>query len=135
MQNNPFGITREMILEVLRGSSKAMRFFIKEFKEKYNIKLSNKLLSETFSNLLEQMASKLFSKGLNYEIKKANSDNDPDLFFTKIKIPMEIKITSGEVWRGGEFSKRASWHLMVSRNNDFNEFFVCLVNMNNNKGL
>jgi hypothetical protein len=62
-------------------------------------------------------------------------DNTPDLFFTKIKMPMEIKVTSGQVWRGGEFSKRASWHLMVSRNEEFDEFFVCLVSMESNGGL
>jgi len=67
--------------------------------------------------------------------KKATSDNNPDLFFTRINMPMEIKVTSGQVWRGGEFSKRASWHLMVSRNDDFDEFFVCLVDMKGEKDL
>lgn len=135
MQENPFGITREMVLEVLKESSKAMKFFTDNFKKKYDVKLSGKLLSETFSNLLEQICSKVFSERLGYEVNKATGDNTPDLFFTKIKMPMEIKVTSGQVWRGGEFSKRASWHLMVSRNEEFNEFFVCLVNMETNGGL
>jgi hypothetical protein len=135
MHDNPFGITREMVLEVLKESSEAMHFFVKEFKQKYDVKLSGKIQSETFSNLLEQIASKVFSKRLGYEVKKATGDNTPDLLFTKINMPMEIKVTSGQVWRGGEFSKRASWHLMVSRNEDFNEFFVCLVDMESNGGL
>jgi len=135
MQGNPFGITRSMVLEVLTESSKAMKWFIKKFKKKYDINLSGKLLSEIFSNLLEQKASRVFSKKLGYEIRKANSDNDPDLFFSKINMPMEIKVAGGPVWRGGEFSKRASWHLMVSRNSTFDEFFVCLVNMNSKGSL
>lgn len=135
MQNNLFGITRDMVLEVLKESSKAMKWFIKKFKKKFDVKLSGKLLSEIFSNLLEQKASNIFSKRLRYEIRKANSDNDPDLFFTKINLPMEVKVAGGQVWRGGEFSKRASWHLMVSRNDTFDAFFVCLVNMESNGGL
>lgn len=135
MQDNPFGITRNMVLEILTESSKAMKWFLKKFKKKFDVKLSGKLLSEIFSNLLEQKASKVFSKRLGYEVKKAISDNTPDLLFTKINLPMEIKVTSGQVWRGGEFSKRASWHLMVSRNETFDEFFVCLVNMHGNGGL
>lgn len=124
-----------MVLEVLQESSEAMHFFVKEFKQKYNVKLSGKIQSETFSNLLEQIASKVFTKELGYDVKKATGDNTPDLLFTKINLPMEIKVTSGQVWRGGEFSKRASWHFMVSRNDDFNEFFVCLVDMESNGGL
>jgi hypothetical protein len=135
MKNNPFKITDKMVLEALKESSKAMKFFIDDFKKKYDVKLSNKILSETFSNLLEQISAKIFSKSLGYEVKKAKTDNDPDLTFTKINMPMEIKVTSGQVWRGGEFSKRASYHLMVSRNDDFDEFFVALVNMNQSNGL
>lgn len=135
MQNNPFGITREMVLEVLKESSKAMHFFTKEFKEKYNVKLSGKIQSEIFSNLLEQISSKVFSQRLGYKVDKATGDNTPDLLFTDINMPLEIKVTSGQVWRGGEFSKRACWHLMVSRNEEFDEFFVCLVNMDINGGL
>jgi len=135
MEETMFGITKEMVLEVLKESSKAMHFFTEEFKDKHGVKLSGKIQSEIFSNLLEQISAKTFSKHLNYEVKKANSDNHPDLTFTKIDMPMEIKVTSGQVWRGGEFSKRASWHLMVSRNDDFDEFFVCLVNMEQNEGL
>jgi len=135
MKKNPFDITREMILEVLKESSQAMNFFINEFKKKYDVKLSGKILSETFSNLLEQISSKVFSKYLSYEVKKAKSDNDPDLVFTKLDMPLEIKVTSGQVWRGGEFSKRASYHLFVSRDDDFNEFFVALVNMESGKDL
>ena len=134
-KNNPFGIERKMVLEALKESSDAMSFFIKEFKNKYDVKLSGKLLSETFSNLLEQICAKVFSKHLGYSVIKAKSDNDPDLLFTKIKMPMEIKVTSGMIWRGGEFSKRASYHLMVSRNDTFDEFFVALVNMDTGKGL
>ncbi len=135
MEENPFGITREMILEILREGAEAMQFFTKSFKEKYDVKLSGKIQSETFSNLLEQISAKVFTKHLGYEVKNAKSDNDPDLLFTKINMPMEIKVTSGQVWRGGEFSKRASWHLMVSRNDDFDEFFVCLIDMNREKNL
>jgi len=135
MRDNPFKITDKMVLEILKESSKAMKFFINEFKNKYDVKLNGKILSETFSNLLEQISAKIFTKYLGYEVKKAKSDNDPDLTFTKINLPMEIKVTSGQVWRGGEFSKRASYHLMVSRNDDFDEFFVALVNMGKGNGL
>ncbi len=135
MQKNPFGVKREHVLEGLRESSKAMRGFIKEFKEEYDVVLSGKVLSELYSNLLETICARVFSDKLGYEVKKASSDNDSDLFFTKINMPMEIKVTSGQVWRGGEFSKRASWHLMVSRDESFENFFVCLVDMKSHDGL
>ncbi len=135
MKDNPFKITDKMVLDILKESSKAMKFFIDDFKKKYDVKLSGKILSETFSNLLEQISAKIFTEYLGYEVKKAKSDNDPDLTFTKINMSIEIKVTSGQVWRGGEFSKRASYHLMVSRNDDFDEFFVALVNMDQGNGL
>ena len=135
MIDNPFGITHAMVFKSMSEASKAMRFFIHNFKKKHNVKLSGKLLSETFSNLLEQKCGVIFSQELGYLVVSAKGDNDSDLFFTKIKMPMEIKVTSGEVWRGGEFSKRAAYHLMVSRNDEFDEFFAALVNMQQDGGL
>ena len=135
MGNNPFGITRKMVLEILKESSKAMNFFVKNFKEKHNAQLSGKLLSETFSNLLEQKASQILTKRLGYEVQNPSGDRTPDLIFTKLGKPLEIKVTSEMNWRGGEFSTRPTYHMFVSRNDKFNEFFVVLIDMSKEGGL
>ena len=63
-------------------------------------------------------------------VKSAKSDREPDLYFTNLKKPLEIKITSTEyAWTGGEFSQRPFDYLLVSWGGNFDEFFVCLVHL------
>lgn len=129
MSTNKFGITKEMILEILRGVSKRMRAF-NELKIEYDIHLSNKNLSEIIGKIMEKVAADVFSKRLGYDVNRAMADRDPDLIFTKINLPMEIKMTSTDnAWTGGEFSQRPFDYLLVSWGEDTKEFFCCLVHL------
>jgi hypothetical protein len=124
---NSFGITEEMIQEILRGVSERMSYF-SELRRLYDIHLSNKNLSEILGKIMEKVASDVFTRHLGYEVKKATCDRDPDLFFTHIGKPLEIKITSTDTaWTGGEFSNRASDYILVSWGGEkFDEYFLCL---------
>lgn len=70
------------------------------------------------------------TKRLGYEVRKEKSDKEPDLFFTKISRPLEVKLTSTtSAWTGGEFSKRPFDYLLVSWGGNFDEFFIALVHL------
>ncbi len=129
MLTNKFAITKEMILEILKGVSKRMQAF-NELKIDYDIHLSNKNLSEIIGKIMEKVAADVFSKRLGYEVKRTMADRDPDLIFTKISLPIEIKMTSTKnAWTGGEFSQRPFDYLLVSWGEDAKEFFCCLVHL------
>lgn len=127
---NKFGITKDMIIEIMKGVSRGMRVFT-ELKAKYDVQLSNKNISEILGKIMEEVASKIFSNRLGYPVKKAMKDRDPDLYFTKIELPIEIKVTSTEdAWTGGEFSKRPFDYLLVAwGGQEYNEFFVCFTHL------
>ena len=76
---------------------------------------------------MEKVSSDIFTKKLGYPVKRAMADKDPDLVFTKINKPMEIKVTSTtNAWTGGEFSKRPFDYLLVSWNpENYKQFFCC----------
>jgi hypothetical protein len=127
---NKFGLTREIVFKVMKETSKAMKNFKQDYLDKYKVNVSNKLLSELLSKIMEVNAEKIFTRELGYKIMKETKDSEPDLFFTKINTPLEIKTTSTlNAWTGGEFSKRPFDYLLVSWGGDFDEFFVALVRL------
>ena len=122
-----FGLTKEVILESLKIVVSRMNKFNREYED---LGLSRKNISELIGKIMEKACADTFSKKLGYEVKRALADRDPDLTFTKINTPMEIKMTSTDnSWTGGEFSKRAFDYLMVSWGGNFDEFFCCLVHL------
>lgn len=131
MQNaNVFGITRQIALEIARETSRCMLDFKREFIDKYSVNLSNKLISELFGKLFEAQCERVLTKHLGYEVRKEQSDKEPDLFFTKIGKPLEVKVTSTtNAWTGGEFSKRPFDYLLVSWGGNFDEFFMAQVRL------
>ena len=103
---------------------------VRQIINEYGVYLGNKNLSEIVGKVMEKVASEHFTKKLGYEVKNALSDREPDLFFTNINMPIEIKITSTtNAWTGGEFSKRPYHYFMVSWGGEFDEFFVCAVKL------
>ncbi len=130
VDENLFGLTREVVLEILKETSKVMQEFKRNFLDKYDVSISNKLLSELVGKAFETSTSVILSKKLGYDVIKEHSDKEPDLFFTKIDKPLEVKITSTtSAWTGGEFSKRPFDYLLVSWSGNFDEFFVALVHL------
>jgi len=122
-----FGLSKEIILESLKVVVSRMKNFSREYGD---LGLSRKNISELIGKIMEKACADTFSKKLGYEVKRALADRDPDLTFTKINIPMEIKMTSTDnSWTGGEFSKRPFDYLMVSWGGNFDEFFCCLVHL------
>jgi len=127
---NEFSITKAMVLEVTRETSKRMRLLKDQFIDGYDVHMSNKNLSEILSKVMEKVAADVFTKHLSHKVEKATSDREPDLFFTKNKKPLEIKVTSTDTtWTGGEFSKRPFDYLLVSWGKNFDEFFVALTHL------
>src|SRR3989344_6311141 len=106
--------TRENLIIIMLEVKRRMGA-ISEILQKYGVYFSNKNLSEMIGKIMEKTASEYFTKKLKYEVKNALTDKEPDLLFTKIDLPMEIKMTSTKnAWTGGEFSKRPFNHFMVS---------------------
>ncbi|MBI2176136.1 hypothetical protein HYU40_02170 [Candidatus Woesearchaeota archaeon] len=122
-----FGLTKKTLFESL----KIVVLRMKKFNHEYgDLGLSRKNISELIGKIMEKACADTFSKKLGYEVKRASADRDPDLTFTKINVPMEIKMTSTDnSWTGGEFSKRPFDYLMVSWGGNFDEFFCCLVHL------
>ena len=128
---NPFKLTKDLILEIMREVAIKIGFLKIQLIEEYEVTLSNKNLSEIVSKIMEKSTSTILTKRLGYEVKCAKSDQEPDLFFTKLNKPLEIKVTSTTTaWTGGEFSQRPFDHLLVSWDSEsFEHFFVCLVHL------
>lgn len=79
---------------------------------------SAKVVSEIVSNFWENFAAPHFSEIVGSEVLNATNDNQADLTFTESGNFLEIKVTSGEEWRGGKFSKRESCYLLIARDKD-----------------
>ncbi len=125
-----FKLTKNIMVEVLKGVSFRMQKFKKDLMDEYDISFSNKNLSEIIGKVMEKVCADIFTKNLGYEVKRALADKDPDLIFTKINAPVEIKMTSTDnTWTGGEFSKRPFDYLLVSWGGNFDEFFCCFVHL------
>lgn len=121
--------TREHLIEIMKEVKTKMGA-VRKIIDDYGVYFSNKNLSEIIGKIMEKTASEYFTKKMKYEVKNALSDREPDLLFTKINFPMEIKITSTKnAWTGGEFSKRPFHYLLVSWGEDFDHFFVCCVKL------
>ncbi len=122
--------TRENLLEIMTEVKRRMGA-IKKIIDDYGVYFSNKNLSEMVGKIMEKVASDYFTREMKYEVKNALSDREPDLLFTKINLPMEIKMTSTTTaWTGGEFSKRPFHYFLVSWGGaDFDHFFVCCVKL------
>lgn len=100
-----FGIDKTIALEIAQETSRCMLDFKSDFMDKYGVNLSNKLISELVGKIFEVQCEQILTKKLGYEVRKEKSDKEPDLFFTKIKRPLEVKLTStANAWTGGEFS-------------------------------
>jgi len=122
--------TRDNLLVIMKEVSRIMGQVKTRLIDPYDIQFSNKNLSEIIGKIMEKVASDFFTEKLGYEVINAKSDKDPDLWFTKISLPMEIKMTSTtSAWTGGEFSKRPDDYLLCSWGGEFNKFFVCCVKL------
>lgn len=118
--------TRENLLAVTKEVSRRMKALKAQLITPYDIYFSNKNLSEIIGKIMEKVAADYFTKRLGYKVANAHSDKEPDLLFTKINFPVEIKVTSTlNAWTGGEFSRRPFSYFLVSWGGDFDEFFVC----------
>jgi len=123
-------VTRDNLLEIMKEVSRRMLEVKKFLMDPYEVCFSNKNLSEIIGKIMEKVASDVFTKNLGYEVKNAKADREADLIFTKINLPMEIKMTSTtNAWTGGEFSQRPFDYLLVSWGGNFDEFFVCCVKL------
>ncbi len=120
--------TRDNLLAIVKEVARIMNGVRTQLIEPYDIRFSNKNLSEIIGKIMEKVASDVLTKKLGYEVRRATADRDPDLFLTRPNLPLEIKISSTvQGWTGGEFSKRPFHYLLCSWGGDFNEFFVCCV--------
>ena len=70
--------------------------------------------SELLSKIFEKVAADVYSKWTDATVVNPSSDNDPDLYFVEAGHPLEIKVTCGDTWTGGTFSKRPADYLLVS---------------------
>jgi hypothetical protein len=130
MATNTFGITHEMMREVARETAQCMKDFRRDFIDRYGVNLSNKLISELVGKIFEVQCERVLSQRLGYAVVKETSDKEPDLTFTKLNKPLEVKSTSTtNAWTGGEFSKRPFDYLLVSWGGNYDEFFVALVHL------
>jgi len=74
---------------------------------------------------LSEIASQVAEKAMEMSIPGTTCpkrDKDPDCFIphltTEILAPWEIKCTTGEEWRGGDFSKRPGFYVLISWQHD-----------------
>ncbi len=122
-----FGLSEKIVLKILENVHQVMTELSENFLKPYKLSFSNKNLSEIISKVIESKAAQILTQELGYDVISASSDSDPDLLFTAINAPLEVKVTSTDTgWTGGEFSKRPFNYLLVSwiPNNEFSDFFV-----------
>lgn len=127
-----FQLSRKSIIEVLRLTCATMQEFNRLFIKPYEVRLSNKNTSEILGKVLETHAAMVFTQVVGYEVRKETRDRDPDLFFTDIDRPLEVKVTSTATgWTGGEFSKRPFDYLLVSWNPAtlYDRYFTSVVHL------
>ena len=118
-------VINEILYETMLAYEELHRWFVK-----YSVNIQTKQTSEILSKLLENKCYEVIKRYYNGIVKKAETDKDVDLMIDDI--PIEIKVTNGESWTGGEYSKRTSHYLLFSRNIDEqniskSSFFVSLV--------
>ena len=119
--------TEELVSSILCESSKKMSVLETVFEGSLRDIFKTKMTSELFSKIVECVAAEEFSKSIGGTVRNPTTDNDPDLFFEDRGYPLEVKITAGETFIGGEFSKRASPHLLLAWDaNTASNFFLAL---------
>tara|TARA_B000000557_G_scaffold263889_2_gene267797 strand:- start:2607 stop:3176 length:570 start_codon:yes stop_codon:yes gene_type:complete len=71
--------------------------------------------------MLSELASQCLESALKDNIKECECpklDKEPDCYMINKnngdKVPWEIKCSSGEIWRGGKYSKRPGYYILVS---------------------
>ena len=122
--------SRKHLIPIMQEVSKRMKGIKSGIMIKYDVYFSNKNLSEILSQVMGKVSADYYTHKLGYEVKNAHADKEPDLYFTKIKLPVEIKVTSTtNAWTGGEFSKRPFDYFLVSWGGDFDEFFICFTKL------
>jgi len=132
-EREKYGITIKNILEI----SKIVSFKMHRIKEllfdEYDIKFSNKNLSEIVGKIFEKETADYLTKVTNYQVVNAKSDSDPDLCFMERGViikNIEIKVTSTlTAWTGGEFSKRPFDYLLISWGANFDEYFIACTHL------
>jgi len=81
----------------------------------FKIPFNTRLRSEIISSLFEIETSKYYTeKGIN--VKNANNDSEPDLYFCDEELPLEIKVTrkkSSIKWMGNKISKKESQFILI----------------------
>ena len=70
--------------------------------------------SELLSKIIEKVAAEKFTEFCGYDVVNPTTDLEPDLYFNGPQLPLEVKVTCGETWTGGTFSKRPADYLLVS---------------------
>ena len=73
--------------------------------------ISSKMISELASQALE-----LAFKDSKLIVETPKLDKDPDMLLGYDKKPWEIKCTSTDGWRGGEYSKRPGYYILLTYN-------------------
>jgi hypothetical protein len=78
------------------------------------LEICNKQISEIASQVLEVS----FKRGIGAECPKKDSEPDCKILNeeTKKMDAWELKCTSGENWRGGEYSKRPGYYVLMAYN-------------------
>ena len=78
-----------------------------DFYDKKKLRKSDKQKSEDISGLLETVMEDMIEGAIAPKV-----DSEPDIRLNGN--PIEIKTTSGESWRGGEYSKRGGYFIFIS---------------------
>ena len=92
---------------IVKNFKKSFKELIDTYK-KLDLYKTSKQLSEDISGLLENSIAKYYPN-----VTAPKKDSEPDLLIDG-KIGVEIKTTSGETWRGGSYSKRPGYYVLVS---------------------
>ena len=74
--------------------------------------------SKQMSEIASQWLEVAFKNGIGAECPKKDSEPDCKMFNkeTQKMDPWELKCTSGENWRGGEYSKRPGYYVLMAYN-------------------
>ncbi len=96
----------------------------------YDSLFATKNQSETLSRVFERVSAEHYSEHLGTEVTTPTSVTEPDLCFVEKELSLEIKVTAGDVWTGGSFSKRPGAYLLISWDKESkNKCFVALTDL------
>lgn len=76
---------------------------------------SNRVRSGALSELFETQSA-VYYNSIGIPTQPCDNDTEPDLYFTDISEPCEIKVTSSnkQEWMGGSLSKKSSEFILIS---------------------